>query len=144
MIKRVCLFEDVESTFNFGRYHGLSLTDVMDINPSYVAWCLKLCTGVNFVITNNTITQLEAIYPFLKQTSFRKLCKKREEDYEFWLTVEDDYDIDEHFDNKNWDDSYSETYERYNGSYAQDEMGYSDDEIDTIFDGDPLAYWNID
>lgn len=36
------------------------------------------------------------------------------------------------------------TYERYGGSYAQDEMGYSDDDIDTIFDGDPLAYWNID
>ena len=36
------------------------------------------------------------------------------------------------------------TYERYCGSYAQDEMGYSDDDIDTIFDGDPLAYWNID
>ena len=35
-------------------------------------------------------------------------------------------------------------YGRYAGSYAQDEMGYSDDDIDTIFDGDPLAYWNID
>lgn len=35
-------------------------------------------------------------------------------------------------------------YEKYNGSYAQDEMGYSDDDIDTIFDGDPDAYWNID
>lgn len=144
MTKRICLFEDVENTFNFGRYHGLSLTDVMDINPSYIAWCLKCCTGVNFVITSNTITQLEVIYPFLKQTAFRKLCKKREDDYELWLTVEDDYDVDEHFNNETWDDSYSETYERYNGSYAQDVMGYSDDEIDTIFDGDPLAYWNID
>ena len=36
------------------------------------------------------------------------------------------------------------TYNNYHGSYAQDEMGYSDDEIDTIFDGDPDAYWNID
>ena len=36
------------------------------------------------------------------------------------------------------------TYNNYHGSYAQDEMGYSDDEIDTIFDGDPSAYWNID
>ena len=35
-------------------------------------------------------------------------------------------------------------YGKYRGSYAQDEMGYSDDDIDTIFDGDPLAYWNID
>ncbi len=36
------------------------------------------------------------------------------------------------------------TYNKYNGSYAQDEMGYSDDDIDEIFDGDPSAYWNID
>lgn len=35
-------------------------------------------------------------------------------------------------------------YSMYAGSYAQDEMGYSDEDIDTIFDGDPDAYWNID
>ena len=35
-------------------------------------------------------------------------------------------------------------YSEYAGSYAQDEMGYSDEDIDTIFDGDPSAYWNID
>ena len=48
----------------------------------------------------------------------------------------------------NYEDDYYEederTYERYNGSYAQDVEGYSDDDIDTIFDGDPDAYWNID
>ena len=32
----------------------------------------------------------------------------------------------------------------YAGSWAQDVEGYSDDDIDTIFDGDPSAYWNID
>lgn len=36
------------------------------------------------------------------------------------------------------------TYGKYAGSYAQDEAGYSDDDINTIFDGDPSAYWNID
>jgi len=36
------------------------------------------------------------------------------------------------------------TYGRYAGSWAQDVEGYSDDDIDTIFDGDPSAYWNID
>jgi len=36
------------------------------------------------------------------------------------------------------------TYDCYSGSYAQDVAGYSDDDIDTIFDGDPDAYWNID
>lgn len=47
------------------------------------------------------------------------------------------------------DDEYEIEYERpsygrYAGTYAQDEAGYSDDDIDTIFDGDPSAYWNID
>jgi len=52
----------------------------------------------------------------------------------------DDYDEDD-----GWRDSEeAPTYERYRGSYAQDEMGYSDDDIDTVFDADPLAYWNID
>ena len=36
------------------------------------------------------------------------------------------------------------TYERYSGSYVQDELGWSDDDIDTVLDGDPSAYWNID
>ncbi len=33
---------------------------------------------------------------------------------------------------------------RYAGTYVQDEMGWSDDDIDTVLDGDPDAYWNID
>lgn len=44
-------------------------------------------------------------------------------------------------------DPYEEeemTYERYNGSYAQDVEGWSDQDIDDVFDGDPDAYWNID
>lgn len=32
----------------------------------------------------------------------------------------------------------------YVAKWAHDVVGYSDDEIDTIFDGDPDAYWNID
>ena len=36
------------------------------------------------------------------------------------------------------------TYNEYNGSYAQDIMGYSDQDINDAFDGDPDAYWNID
>lgn len=44
------------------------------------------------------------------------------------------------------DDYYEDdrTYERYNGSYAQDVEGWSDQDIDTVFEGDPEAYWNID
>lgn len=56
---------------------------------------------------------------------------------------EDDDEYEEDYDDYSYDRE-EPTYDRYNGSYAQDEMRYSDDDIDTIFDGDPLAYWNID
>ena len=67
-------------------------------------------------------------------------------------TYRDIYDDNEYNDEEYDDDDYDDyshdyeepTYDRYNGSYAQDKMGYSDDDIDTIFDGDPEAYWNID
>lgn len=34
--------------------------------------------------------------------------------------------------------------DEYAGTYAHDVAGYSDEDIDTIFDGEPDAYWNID
>lgn len=40
--------------------------------------------------------------------------------------------------------SYREYNDDYTGTYAHDVMGYTNDEIDTIFDGAPDAYWNID
>ena len=46
----------------------------------------------------------------------------------------DEYDYD--YDNP--------SYGRYAGSYAQDVEGWSDNDIDDVFDGDPDAYWNID
>ena len=58
--------------------------------------------------------------------------------------------FDDEYEDDEWDDDYEDsfsgrnTYARYNGSWAQDIEGYSDDDIDTIFDGDPDAYWNID
>lgn len=41
-------------------------------------------------------------------------------------------------------DDYGTHYGEFAGSYAQDVMGYSDDEINDAFEGDPDAYWNID
>ena len=41
-------------------------------------------------------------------------------------------------------DCYRPTYGNYSGSYAQAVAGWSDDDIDTVLDGEPDAYWNID
>lgn len=42
------------------------------------------------------------------------------------------------------DDDYGTHYGDYAGSWAQDVEGFSDDEINDAFDGDPDMYWNID
>lgn len=52
------------------------------------------------------------------------------------------YEEDDDPDYNDYDDY--ETYDNYNGSYAQDVEGWSDQDIDDVFDGDPDAYWNID
>lgn len=59
---------------------------------------------------------------------------------------EDEWDEEEYMICNSDKSNYLEepTYNRYNGSYAQDVMGFSDDDIDEILDGDPDAYWNID
>lgn len=50
--------------------------------------------------------------------------------------------------NFRYESGYTNNYIEYNGdysgTYAHDVMGYTNDEIDTIFDGEPDAYWNID
>lgn len=58
----------------------------------------------------------------------------------YYVDDDEDYYVD---DNKRIFEE-EPTYERYEGSYVQDEMGWSDDDIDTVLDGEPDAYWNID
>ena len=56
---------------------------------------------------------------------------------------EDEFD-DNYERDSEYDDDGERSFGRYRGTYAQDEAGYSDEEIDDIFDGEPSAYWNID
>ena len=46
--------------------------------------------------------------------------------------------------NDDYDDCESHHYEEFAGTYAQDVVGFSDEDIYDAFDGDPEAYWNID
>ena len=43
-----------------------------------------------------------------------------------------------------YDDDEYYSRDKYARSYAHDVEGFSDDDIDAAFEGDPEAYWNID
>ena len=124
-------FDNIASVFRFGKHRGKSLWSVISEDDSYVYWCLNNIP--EFTISKETLKQIRALFPlFIVKSNFTNNIGEPEDSK--------DYDEDDE-----WREYEEEpTYERYNGSYAQDEMGYSDDDIDTIFDGDPLAYWNID
>ena len=105
---------------------------------------------------NSEISQFICDYMHIFRSNDRNIYSKPlngEEEIGIWDEISSVYrniyddDEDDEYEEDCDDYSYDRdepTYDRYNGSYAQDEMGYSDDDIDTIFDGDPLAYWNID
>jgi len=132
-------FDDIASVFCFGKHKGDTLWSVIQEDESYVYWCVNNIP--NFIISIETLKQIRSIFPmFIITSNFLShiLDYRNQEDNE-------EYEYDEVYeDNRCYDNEEKPTYERYQGSWAQDEMGYSDDDIDTIFDGDPLAYWNID
>ncbi|RXI23361.1 MAG: hypothetical protein C7K11_06360 [Candidatus Amulumruptor caecigallinarius] len=63
MMAPVCTFETIEDQFNFGRYKGLSLADVLDINPSYLDWCVKHCSAILVVLFDYAVFQIKEVYP---------------------------------------------------------------------------------
>lgn len=138
---RRCILSSLEDQFNFGKFNGLSLADVLDINPSYLSWCIKYCTGVIFQLEDTALEEIKIVYPnFIMDALFESKRIWHLNRYDSENKTDDIYLDDDFFI------SYSNlaTYDRYAGSWVQDIEGYSDDEIDANFDGDVCAYWNND
>ena len=132
-------FYNLNTTFSFGQYKDRSLENVLLDDPTYIHWCFQNVN--NFCISIECYKEIKSLFPsFMFYICYGcNICSE-----EFYIeTFAEDYNCDE--EDYSFD-SYDETpsYKNYRGTYAQDEMGYSDDDIDTIFDGDPSAYWNID
>lgn len=129
-----CVFEHIDDAFTFGKYRNMTLSDIIEFDPNYIEWCQK--NTQNVFLLDSVIEEIKSVYPdFPIDYEFEE---KRQQNLEQYYA-----DCDYEDDMYTMNDEYS-TFCRYNGSWAQDVEGYSDDDIDTIFDGDPNAYWNID
>lgn len=134
-------FRHIDDEFDFGKFKGLSLSDVIEISPDYIVWCMFNVTHTPFIISDEAMHELSVLYP--KITFDYEFEKRRFSIFQEWMLKHenDDYYFDE---NASYDYYEEETYEHYCGSYAQDVEDWSDQEIDDVLDGDPDAYWNID
>lgn len=79
---RLCKFNNIAELFNFGRYDGLSLADVLDINPQYVHWCVKHCAGMHILIYDCAIKEIKAAYPeFIMDNLFKNRVEENFDNY---------------------------------------------------------------
>lgn len=129
--------DHIDDVFLFGKFTGCTLAEVLTYNPGYIQWVAENVSIAICAISENALLEIKLVFPDFPITSEIEMQNLN------YYTPEDDEEVFHEKDD--FDRMYEErTYARYNGSFAQDFMGYSDDDIDTIFDGDPEAYWNID
>lgn len=120
------------SLLKFGKYNGSILEDIAKTDPNYINWCIINLD--HFYLSEEAIEELRANSGLvISEEANLALEQKRSEISE--ASDSNDY---------GFDDYERRTYDDYNGSYAQDEMGWSDQDINDVFGGDADAYWNID
>ena len=124
----------MNDTLTFGKYEGKSIDRIVIENPGYIDWCIIHLD--HFRIDRETIEHLKALNPAFQ------LSDKAE----FALTNKERIFIEERDTHRYHDDDWTErrTYEDYNDFYAQNQMGWSDQDINDVFGGEADSYWNID
>ena len=138
-------FTTIDDIFQFGKHKGLPLSAVILTDPDYIYWCLDNIR--DFRLTVSAIGQIREVFPqFVISNSFIGHIVRNNTDNDRYNDRYKKMEYDDYDDDYDWYDNYDNhcNYGRYAGSYAQDVLGYSDDDIDTIFDGDPSAVWNIE
>lgn len=122
-------------TLSFGKHQGKTIEEITLEDPKYIVWCIVNLN--HFMIDQSTVEELKKINPAFNVSAEaeEKLASKK---------IEMQEDEKEYMDRDDDDWTEHHTYDDYNGSYAQDQMGWSDQDINDVFGGDADAYWNID
>jgi len=127
-------FYSLDDEFQFGKHLGSSLRSVINDDPGYLVWCLE--NLIHLEMSSELIETIREEYPNFPGNDLLDQHELYEPDFE----EEDDYYDPE----SDYYDEEEEHYEEFAGTYVQDEMGWSDEMIYDVLDGDPDAYWNID
>lgn len=118
---------DLDTLFTFGKHQGKTVREVVDQHPSYLNWCIIHLD--HFYISDDSIPELTNLGESFSEEALMKLSEKKS----LW-------EAQNHTRYNRSDDSESSrSYDEYGGAYD-----FDDDTINTAFDGDPEAYWNID
>tara|TARA_B100000963_G_scaffold15378_1_gene11760 strand:- start:3249 stop:4862 length:1614 start_codon:yes stop_codon:yes gene_type:complete len=132
--KLVIYNENTELKFGKNKHH--SIYDILVQEPKYILWCIKNLDHFaidNYIFTKEYFKKDRSFYLALEKNLIKNLVFEKWNKKFFLKKV-----------NNSKENYYKNTFDNYNGSYAQDVEGWSDQDIWDVFDGDPGAYWNID
>jgi hypothetical protein len=119
---------DLDCNVKFGKYAGLSIEKIIDFDYNYLIWCLMHLS--HFHLSEEVYDQISKKHPtFVIAEDLQQIIEQKQDLWGCQI-----YESSER----------KPTYKKYEGTYAQDIEGLSDDFIDDVLDGCPDAYWNID
>lgn len=139
-------FYTLDTEFTFGKFNGRKVREVLELQPSYIEWCLLNLD--HFYISEETIETIKQIKPNFNITE--QANQKRIEKYQLWeqkQTDEDNYENDYENDfHRHWNEDDLEMgdwdYNPMNPAHDPSENPW----IDVFGPGDEAetAYWNTD
>lgn len=133
--ERVCYLL-IDSVVNNESILGEDYIEDSDDNYSFISW---LCSELHYSFPEQ-FTDCECISSVYDMDSLSIARENYEKECD---DAKREYKLQEIRDAE-WEDERRMNNNHYYGSYASDEAGYNDNDIDNAFDGDPDAYWNID
>jgi hypothetical protein len=129
-------FYNIDTVFNFGKYAGKTVREVLDIQPSYIDWCV--INLEHFYILPEDIDHIKSIKPdfTLSEDGLKKLVDK----YSEWDKLQTDilrnngygYDYCEEEEEDEDDEDYRHDYNDYND---YDNFDWKAEAFDALTDG---------
>lgn len=124
-------FYDLNTVFTFGKYEGMSVQEVVNIQPSYIDWC-----AINldhFYIDDSEIENLKEINPdfSLSEEAINKLQEK----YDSLMQESDEED--NYYYYPDYDDHERDTFDALtDGQYGSyDDWRENGGDLDNLMDG---------
>ncbi|MDR1198651.1 MAG: hypothetical protein LBK94_06520 [Prevotellaceae bacterium] len=104
-------FYHIDTKFDFGKYAGKTLQEVLEIRPSYINWCIINLD--HFYISEDVIDEIKSIKP------------------EFALSEEELQELNNKYDARN--EKQLDKYDKHN--YYSDDSDWRRETFDALTDG---------
>lgn len=83
------VFNSIDDCFNFGRFEGRSLAEVLYYNPDYFFWCLDNVDGCECVFSKQVLLEIEEIFPNIVTKMIIDKVEDRIKEYKAYRNVKE-------------------------------------------------------